>query len=176
MTLDQAIEYAINQEGLGIIKEPRLINYLTDLQAFDSPALKSILSSMLEKGHMSKFADAINSENNEIIVNETEYRLVNNEGFQQDLVRYVLDCFVFAFHKTGNAPHRPPVKEKQTITKSSIKNKTENKFNVIKTKDRYLIELNGASYELNEGQFQSIMRKKDLPLDRLELWLKSYTG
>ena len=56
------------------------------------------------------------------------------------------------------------------------KYKTENKFNVIKTKDRYLIELNGASYELNEGQFQSIMRKKDLPLDRLELWLKSYTG
>ena len=71
--------------------------------------------------------------------------------------------------------HQHP-KEKQTITKSSIKNKTENKFNVIKTKDRYLIELNGASYELNEGQFQSIMRKKDMPLDRLELWLKSYTG
>ena len=29
-------------------------------------------------------------------------------------------------------------------------------------------------YELNEGQYNSILRKQNIPSDRLEVWLQSY--
>ncbi len=38
----------------------------------------------------------------------------------------------------------------------------------------YLIELNGNSYELDETQYKAITRKKDMPSDRLALWLAAY--
>ncbi len=42
MTLEKAISYAIDKEGIGIISEARFSNYLNDLQAFENRALKRL--------------------------------------------------------------------------------------------------------------------------------------
>ena len=41
MKLYEAIEYAINKDGIGIIREQRFANYLADLQAYETPAVKT---------------------------------------------------------------------------------------------------------------------------------------
>lgn len=38
----EAIEYAINKEGMEIICEQRFTNYLADLQAYEIPAVKRV--------------------------------------------------------------------------------------------------------------------------------------
>ena len=40
MTLENAISYVIDKEGLSILSESRFGNYLNDLQAFGTPAVK----------------------------------------------------------------------------------------------------------------------------------------
>ncbi|MBP5370190.1 MAG: hypothetical protein J6Z01_17230 [Bacteroidales bacterium] len=40
---------------------------------------------------------------------------------------------------------------------------------------RYLVILNGISYNLDEAQYKAINRKKDMPASRLEIWLRSYS-
>lgn len=37
MTLEKAITYAIDPEGIDVINEPRFVNYLNDLQALSPP-------------------------------------------------------------------------------------------------------------------------------------------
>lgn len=59
--------------------------------------------------------------------------------------------------------------------KPSRKKKSEKAdLKAIQASDHYLIELNGVSYELDDTQYRAIMRKKDMPADRLALWLASY--
>ena len=40
--------------------------------------------------------------------------------------------------------------------------------------DVYVVKFNGTIYNLNKAQYKSFLRKKDLPADRLILWLNSY--
>ena len=54
MTLEKAISYAIDNEGIEIISEARVTNYLNDLQAFDTPALKRVISAMIDGGYFAK--------------------------------------------------------------------------------------------------------------------------
>lgn len=51
MTLEKAISYVIDQEGIDIISDARLKNYLNDLQAYDTPAIKRIISTMIDDGY-----------------------------------------------------------------------------------------------------------------------------
>lgn len=44
MKLYEAIEYVINKDGIGIICEQRFTNYLSDLQAYETPAIRRIVS------------------------------------------------------------------------------------------------------------------------------------
>ena len=174
-TKEKALSYAIDKEGLAIITEARLANYLNDLQAFDSSAVKRIVSTMIDEGYFAKLQSGLTSDSYELQFNDVRSYLVQNEGFQADLVNYVLDCLLFAVHKTGNVPTIPQsaVETKKPAAKrSSVSKKAD--LQVVHANDNYLVTLNGQSYELDESQFKAIMRKKDMPANRLEVWLQSY--
>ena len=174
MTLEKALSYTIDNEGIEIFSEARLKNYLNDLQAYDTPAVKRIISTMIDEGYMSKIQVSLSNGDYELQFNDLANRLVQVEGFQSDLVKYVMDCLLYAVNKTSNAPVIPQQKvetNKPLIKKTKT---TRNNLNVIQTTGNYIVEFNGKSYELDETQFKAIMRKKDMPADRLEVWLNSY--
>lgn len=175
MTLEKALSYAIDNEGIGILLENRLINYLNDLQAFDSSAVKRILTTMIEEGYFTKLQAGLSSDNYELQFNDVRSSLVQNDGFQADLVQYVLDCLLYSVHKTGNAPTIPQsaIEAKKATTKKTS-NSGKCDLQVVHANDSYLVTANGQSYELDESQYKAIMRKKDMPIDRLEVWLQSY--
>ena len=173
MTLEKAISYVIDQEGIDIISNAKLKNFLNDLQAYDTPAIKRIVSTMVDDGYIRKLQISLANEDYELQFNDVANRLVQGEGFQADIVSYVMDCILFAVHKTNNVPIMP---QKEIVKKPLVKKTTavKNDLNVIPTTGNYLIEFNGHSYELNESQYKAIMRKKEMPADRLEVWLSSY--
>lgn len=172
MTLEKAISYVIDQEGINIISDVRLKNFLNDLQAYDTTAIKRIISTMIDDGYMGKLQNSLSSEDFELQFNDVANRLVQ-EGFQADIVSYVMDCLLFAVHKTNNAPVLP---QKEVSKKPLVKKSTtvKNDLNVIQTTGNFLIEFNGKSYEIDESQYKAIMRKRDMPANRLEVWLRSY--
>lgn len=107
MTLEKAILYVIEKEGIGIIGETRFVNYLNDLQAFDMPAVKRIVVTMVSGGYAEKLKHSLTTDHYQPDVNDAKSRLVNNEGFQANLVEYVLNCLLFATKKTTLAPVMP---------------------------------------------------------------------
>lgn len=175
MTLEKAIMTAVENEGIEIISEPRFMNYLNDLQAFKSPAVKRIVSTMIDEEYFTKLRSCLNTDCYELQFNDVSSHLVQDEGFQADLVNYVLDCLLYAVCKTGNVPTFPQsaVEKKKPAVKRSSNSKKED-LQVVHTNDSHLVTLNGRSYELDESQFKAITRKKDLPVERLEVWLQSY--
>lgn len=42
------------------------------------------------------------------------------------------------------------------------------------TINKYNVELNGVHYYLTEAQYRAYYRKKDMPIDRLVIWLELY--
>ncbi len=177
MTLEQAISYAIEHERIDVINEARFVNYLNDLQALSTPAIKRVVSTMVSEGYLGKLLPYLKASDNgyEIHLVDVQSRLVKNEGFQEDLVKYVLDCLLYSLHKTGNVPVEPTLPTPASPIKPSRKKKSEKAdLKVMQASGHYLIELNGVSYELDDTQYRAIMRKKDMPADRLALWLASY--
>ena len=175
MTLEKALAFVIDKEGIGIISETRLVNYLNDLQAFNSSAVKRIVSTMVDEGYLAKLQSGLASENYELQFNDVKSYLVKNEGFQADLVQYVLDSLLFAVHKTGNVPTIPQSAietKKVAVKKSTGSGRVE--LQVAHANENYLVTLNGHSYALDESQFKAIMRKKAMPTERLEVWLQCY--
>lgn len=176
MTLDKAISYAIDKEGIEIISESRLANYMNDLKAFDSPAIKRIVITMIDEGYFAKLHSGLAGDSYELQFNDVNSHLIQNEGFQADLVKYVLDCLLYAVKKTSNVPVPPTsaTPSKKTTKKTVKSDRVKADLSVVQTNDNYLITLNHQSYELNESQYKAIMRKKDMPVNRLEVWLKAY--
>lgn len=178
MTLEKAITYAIDHEGIDVISEPRFVNYLNDLQALSTPAIKRIISTMVNDGYLGKVLPYLKTTGNgyEIQIVDLRSRLVTNEGFQEDLVKYVLDCFLYSIHKTGNAPVAPTIPTSSSTSSTPRKKKSEkSELKVIEANGNYLIDLNGKSYELDQSQYKAILRKKNMPSDRLVLWLEAYS-
>lgn len=177
MTLEQAISFAIEHEGIDVIDKLQFVNYLNDLQALSSPAIKRVISTMVNEGYLAKLLPYLKNSDNgyEIQFVEVQSRMVKNEGFQEDIVKYVLDCLLYSLHKTGNVPVAPIMPTQETTAKPSRNKKSEKaNLKVMEMNGNYLIELNGNSYELDETQYKAIMRKKDMPSDRLALWLAAY--
>ena len=173
MTLEEAISYVIDKEGLSILSEARLVNYLNDLQAFGTSAVKRIISTMTEEGYFAKLLVGLNGDSHELQFNDVSTNLVQKEGFQSDLVQYVLDCLLYAVHKIGNAPiipvsATPPSKKKRVANPKAT-------FKVIQANGKYIVDFEGDSYELKESQYRAFIRKKDIPSDRLKVWLNSYS-
>lgn len=132
MTLEKAIFYVIEKEGIGIIGETRFVNYLNDLQAFDMPAVKRIVVTMVSGGYAEKLKHSLTTQHYQLDVNDAKSRLVNNEGFQANLVEYVLNCLLYATKKTTLHPVMPspsaaPITPKKTpVTLKPIKKSSVN--------------------------------------------------
>jgi len=174
MTLEQAISKIIDLEGVKIMSEDRFLNYLDDYQAYPNPATKRIIKAMITERYIDRIIGCVETDNYEMQFNEVKDRLINTEGFQSDIVEYVMNCILYAFHKTGNTPVMPTLQENK---ESAIKKPTKvsiNNLDAIEVNGNYLVNFNGSRYELNKGQYDAIKRKQDLPADRLEVWLKAY--
>ncbi len=177
MTLEQAISYAIEREGIDIVTEPRFVNYLNDLQALSTPAIKRVISTMVSEGFLKKVLPYLKASGNEYEIQFTDLksRLVDGEGFQEDIVKYVLDCFLYSVHKTGNVPVAPAAPTTSSSAPVSRKKKSDKAdLKVVSANGNYLVSLNGKSYELDNSRYKAILRKKNMPADRLELWLSAY--
>ena len=107
MTLEEAILYAIDKEGIEIIGEVRFVNILSDLQAFNMPAVKRIMGTMVSGGYTEKLKNSLATQKYELDINDAKSKLVNIEGFQADLVEYVLNCLLYATKKTSQKPLLP---------------------------------------------------------------------
>ena len=59
MKLYEAIEFAINQNGTDIICEQRFANYLADLQASETPAVRRVIAAMMLEGYCKKLYDGL---------------------------------------------------------------------------------------------------------------------
>lgn len=173
MTLEEAISYVIDKEGFSIISDARLVNYLNDLQAFGTPAVKRIVSTMAEEGYFAKLLVGLSSDSHEIHFNDVSTNLVQKEGFQSDLVQYVLECLLYAVHKKGKTPSIPVYATSNSKKKSVTNHKAT--FNIIQANGKYVVDFEGDSYELKEGQYRAFIRKKDIPSDRLKVWLNTYS-
>lgn len=176
MTLEQALSYAIENEGVGIISEARLKNFLTDLNAFDSPAIKRIVVTMVDEGYMGKIQASLANGDYELRFSDVSNHLVTTEGFQKDIVEYVMNCLLYAVNKTNSVPVLPQkmTEEPKIAPKSKVSAANKNDFKITQANDHYLVEFEGAQYELDATQYKAILRKKDMPSDRLNVWLKSY--
>ena len=176
MTLEKAFSYVIDNEGISILSEVRLKNYLNDLQAYNTPAIKRIVSAMVDEGYLEKLQVSLSGEDYELHFNDVTNRLVKTEGFQEDLVNYVMDCLLFAVHKTQNVPSPPQnaISPKKSATRRHSSSSEKRELKVHQANGNYLIEFEGQSYELDNTQYKAILRKKDMPADRLQVWLRSY--
>ena len=82
MTLEEAISYVIEKEGICILSEDRLVNYLNDLQAFGTPALKRIISTMTVEGYFSKLLVGLNGDSYELQFNDEQHKFPTNSKFK----------------------------------------------------------------------------------------------
>lgn len=105
MKLHEAIAYAIDKEGEEIIGEQRFVNYLSDLQAFEKPAVRNVMRYIVMGGLSGRIR--MNIQDNDAIELEFKnitHRLAETEGYQENVIKYVLDSFLYAYQKLGNEP------------------------------------------------------------------------
>ena len=177
MTLEKAISCIIEREGVSIISNMQFSVFLDNMMAYDTPAIKRIVETLISGGYFKELQDCILSEEFDTQINDVHKRLVQNEGYQSDLVKYVLDCLLVGLHKMDIAPEYPQYKKQQKTTNTAKKthNPIKNELSVIHEKGTFLVDFEGQKYELDETQYKAIMRKKDMPANRLKIWLKSYS-
>lgn len=111
MKLHEAIAYAIEREGEDIITRPLLVNYLADLQAYDTPAVKRIVKTIVDEGHGKRLLSSIKAADYALQIADIELRMVRNEGFQQSLVHNVLTSVSQALGKACDQPTLPTESE-----------------------------------------------------------------
>ena len=104
MKLYEAIEYTIEKEGVKIIQESRFSNYLADLQAFETPAVRRVVATIVHDGYGEKLYDGLTNESSQLIFNEVAYQLIHTVGYQENIVEFVLDSLLFATHQISKMP------------------------------------------------------------------------
>ena len=177
MTLEKAISCIIEREGVSIISNMQFSVFLDNMVAFDTPAIKRIVETMISSGYFKELQDYLLTEDFYSQINDVHKRLVQNEGFQSDLVKYVLDCLLVGLHKKDIVPVYPQYEKQQetTTTAKKSRNHKKNELSVIHEKGICLVNFEGQKYELDETQYRAILRKKDMPANRLKIWLTSYS-
>lgn len=61
------------------------------------------------------------------------------------------------------------------MAKERIISNESDRLKIEQLNDNYLVQFNGNTYKLNKTQYKAIMRKVNMPDNRLEVWLKSYS-
>lgn len=104
MKLYEAIEYAVNQNGTDIICEQRFANYLADLQAYETPAVRSVITAIMREGYCMQLYEGLVNDTYQLAFNDVLYKLTNTIGFQKNIVQFVLDSILYATHNTTTEP------------------------------------------------------------------------
>ena len=112
MKLSEAIEYAINKDGLEIIRDRRLVSYLADLQAYETPAVRNIIATIIDEGYCDKLYKGLVKGSYQLAFNEVSYQLTHLLGFQEEIVQPVLDSVLTATQKIAV---KPTIENEDTI-------------------------------------------------------------
>ncbi|MGM9797594.1 MAG: DEAD/DEAH box helicase [Parabacteroides sp.] len=117
MKLYEAIAYTIQKEGIEIIGKPQFVNYLADLQAYEIPAVKRIVRAIVHEGYSLKLQEGLQNNANELAYNDVLYQLTHFAGFQEEMVRFVLNSLLYANDRIDQEPafeyNCPPVEKPQ---------------------------------------------------------------
>lgn len=105
MELHTAIRNIVNLSGNDILKEKRVVNILSDFNAYEVlPSAKFVLKNIIEEGFMTRFLELKewSLECDKLI----DY-IISSTGIQPDLVRYVFQCIAFGIGWQDDAPQNP---------------------------------------------------------------------
>ena len=93
MELHQALKQIINTDGRDILTQLRVVNILSDLQAYQSmPAAKYIIASMINDGFMLKLLNlGMWNAKSEQLANQ----FVQTTGFQEDMVSVIFQSIAY---------------------------------------------------------------------------------
>ena len=132
MELHKAIKSVIETDGVEILKDVRLINILSDLQAFETmAACKYILRSIIVDGYTQKLV-AIGAWNNQS--ENLCSQFVATTGFQPDIVNTVFQCLAYglgwtiqitAQNQSGNQTQKPSPNNQQATQIIKLKTKEQ---------------------------------------------------
>jgi hypothetical protein len=122
MELYKAIQTVLRQYGKSLIAEERLINFLSDYQAFDVRATKRVMQTFLQMGYGKQVLDldVQNAPDKLLKVSNISLQLAQ-EGFQKKHIAYVLDCICYGLGWQGELPEAiDEVEEHESIDKHYI--------------------------------------------------------
>ena len=123
--LNEAVRKAINDCGVEILKEERLVNILTDYHAFDeTPFAKKILKSIYANKHGEHIYNAYVNNNGFDEIDGVVYRLVNNDGFAEEKVRQVISVIIRKDISQKIEPEIQPKTQKQPTSPKKTPNNT----------------------------------------------------
>ena len=105
MKLYEAIKEIFNQVGYDSIRTPRFINMLSDFSAFkDVPALKYVMSNLVERYGRTLYKQYERGKHSPILIQKFQQDIVENFGFNPDLVEYALDSISYGFGWISQVP------------------------------------------------------------------------
>lgn len=104
MKLYEAIEYAISQHGIDIIRDKQFANYLADLQAYETPGIRSVVDTIIRESYCEKLYEGLTSDSYRLAFDNISNKLTNTFGFQESIVKFVLDSLLYATHNTSIEP------------------------------------------------------------------------
>lgn len=120
LPLHTAIKEAINTFGRTIIYEKRLMSILSDYQAFEIKASRTVLRAIIDLGYAQKIYDLDLQNDSGREIKAKSYILeIANHGYQEGIVRYVVQCLIRSLGWTSEDPQI--IEEEKTsgsITKS----------------------------------------------------------
>jgi formylglycine-generating enzyme required for sulfatase activity len=118
LPLHIAIKEAINTFGRTIIYEKRLMSILSDYQAFEIKASRTVLRAIIENGYAEKIYDLDLQKDSSREIKAKSYILeIVNLGYQEGAVRYVVMCLIHSLGWTSEEPQFIEEEPSTSITK-----------------------------------------------------------
>lgn len=105
MELHLALKNIVNLSGNDILKEKRVINILSDFNAYEVlPSAKFVMKTIIEEGFMTRF---IELEGWSLECDKLIDYIILSTGLQPDLVLYVFQCIAFGIGWQDDDPQSP---------------------------------------------------------------------
>ena len=91
MIFENSIISAIEQFGPDVIGEIRLVNILSDMNAYvEQPACKRILREAISMGVLTKMVTLPSTDQEKLYISQVIHDMSKSHGFKEDLIEYVL--------------------------------------------------------------------------------------
>jgi len=105
LPLHTAIKEAINTFGRTIIYEKRLMAILSDYQAFEIKASRTVLRAIIDLGYAEKIYNLdLQNDSGKEIKAQSYILEIANHGYQEGIVRYVVQCLIRSLGWTSEDP------------------------------------------------------------------------